>query len=160
MRAHKVYVGATIKHMPLGGHHNGCREPSSLDHLERIKFNQAHVLHHTSLYLHTTGQRNVSLISRRVSQHIFGNPRLGHMSKRSTQLITWVSMMQMLVQMQFWNILGSSPQKDNSRTRMSGITSKEANISQGLMRRTKRSIMRSVLWTNKRSTRSMSTIMT
>jgi hypothetical protein len=43
---------------------------------------------------------------------------------------------------------------------MSGTKSKEASISHGLMRRTNGSIMRGMSWTNTRSTRSMSTIMT
>jgi hypothetical protein len=80
--------------------------------------------------------------------------------KRSTHLIMWVSMMQMLVQMQFWNTLGSIPQKDNSRNRTSGTISKEASISQGLIRGTNTSTMRNMSWANTWGTRSMSTIMT
>jgi hypothetical protein len=54
-----------------------------------------------SPYLHTRGQRNQNLGSWRVSKHVLGNPRFGHMVKRSTQqLIMWVSMMQIEISLE------------------------------------------------------------
>jgi hypothetical protein len=59
-----------------------------------------------SPYLHTRRRKRPSLGSQRVSKHILGNPILGHTSMRCTQLIMWVSMMQMLVAMKrFLNTL-------------------------------------------------------
>jgi hypothetical protein len=43
MTAHKVYVGATIKNMPLEGHHCGCREPSSFDHIKQRSSSTKHI---------------------------------------------------------------------------------------------------------------------
>jgi hypothetical protein len=65
-----------------------------------------------SPYLHTWRQKRPSLGSQTVSKHILGNPILDYTGMRCTQLVTWVSMMQMLVTMKrFVNTLGTMPQR-------------------------------------------------
>ena len=136
-------------------------EPSCLDHTKcKGQDPPSTCSPIASPYLHMRRQERPSLGSQRVSKHIHGNPILGHTGKRCTQLIMWVSMMQMSVQMRrFPNTLGAIPQRSNSRRRTSATTSKQAITPRDLRRGTNTSTMRSMSWTNTKSSRSMSTIM-
>ena len=132
-------------------------EPSCLDHSKcKDQAPPSTCSPIVSPYLHMRRQERPSL----GSQRVLGNPILGHTGKRCTQLIMWVSMMQMSVQMRrFPNTLGAIPQISNSRRRTSAATSKKAMTPRDLRRRTNTSTMRSMSWTNTKSTRSMSMIM-
>jgi hypothetical protein len=81
-----------------------------------------------SPYLHTRRQRRPSLGSQMVSKHILGYPILGHTSKGCTQLIKWVSMMQMPVRVKMiLSTLRIMPQRSNSRRKPSATISKKGN---------------------------------
>jgi hypothetical protein len=109
---------------------------------------------------HTRRWKRPSLGSQRVSKHILGNPILGHTGKRYTQLIMWVSMMQMLVRMKrFSNTLRTMPQRSNPRRKTSATASKKAKVPRGRKRRTNTSTTGSMSRTNTRKTRNMSTSM-
>jgi hypothetical protein len=113
-----------------------------------------------SPYLHTRRRKRPSLGSQRVSKHILGNPILGHRGKRCTQLIKWVSTMQMPVRVKrISSTLIIMPQRSNSRRKLSATISKKAKIIRGRRRRTNTNTMGNMSWTNTRSTRSMSTSM-
>jgi hypothetical protein len=88
-----------------------------------------------SPYLHTRRWKRPSLGSQRVSKHILWNPILGHTGMRCTQLVMWVSMMQMLVTMKrFSNTLRTMPQRSNPRGKTSATTSKKAKVPRGRRR--------------------------
>jgi hypothetical protein len=95
-----------------------------------------------SPYIHTRRRKRPSLGSQRVSKHILGNPILGHTDKWCTQLIMWVSMMQMPVRVKRISItLGIMPQRSNSWRKPSAIISKKANILRVRRRRTNTNTM-------------------
>jgi hypothetical protein len=113
-----------------------------------------------SPYLHTRRRKIPSLGSQRVSKHILGNAILGHTGMRCTQLVMWVSMMQMLVTMKrFSNTLRTMPQRSNPQGKTSATTSKKAKVPRGRRRRTNTSTTGSMSRTNTRKTRNMSTSM-
>ena len=112
----------------LKSHPKRYGEPSCLDHTKcKDQEPPSTCSPIASPYLHMRRQERLSLGSQRVRKHILGNPILGHMGKRCTQLIMWVSMMQMPVPMKrFLNTLGTIPQRSNSRRRTSAAKSKKA----------------------------------
>jgi len=158
-----VYKGKDSLYKSTKAHES---HPNSVENhqvliMQKTKSHQAHVLHPASSYLHMRGQTSPSLGSRRVSKHELGNPRLENTGKRCTQLIMWVSMMKMPIQMRsFQGTLRTMPQNSNSRRRTSATISKKATVSRRSKRRTNTSITRYMSWTNTRSTRSMPTITT
>jgi hypothetical protein len=129
-------------------------------HGQKINYQRSTCSPTASPYLHTWRRKRPSLGSQRVSKHILGNPILGHTGMRCTQLVMWVSTMQMLVTMKrFANTLRTMPQRSNPRGKTSAITSKKAKVPRGHKRRSNTSTTGSMLRTKTRKTRNLSTSM-
>ena len=144
-----------------GGPSKRCGESLSLDHTKQKIESFKHTFSIPRPRTYTSEDKQAWVLDSEglASMDLGTHPRLGHMDKRITQLITWVNMMQMPVRMRkTWNILGSLSRKNNSRRRTSATRSKKAMVSQGS--KTNTHITRCMSWTDIRSTRSMSTIMT
>jgi hypothetical protein len=139
-------------------HSKRCGEPSFLDHPRaKDQVPSSSCSPTASPYLHTRRRKRPSLGSQRVSKHIYGNPILGHTGERCTQLIMWVSMMQMLVRKKrFLDTLRTMPQRSNLWRKISATTSKKAKVPRGCMRRTNTRTTGNMSRTYTRSTRSMS----